>query len=141
MLETIKQNNATRIVPVCKGIGDKHSKALISLNSGGSSMKWGGENYEEIEIITLDSYVKANKIEVGFIKVDIEGFEQEFLKGAMETIKSQKPAMLISIYHSVSDFFDIKPLLESWNLGYRFRIGKPIDHDTLMECALFCEVV
>lgn len=70
--------------------------------------------YEEIDIITLDSYVKTNKIKVGFIKVDIEGFEQEFLKGAEKTIKSQKPAMAISLYHSYSDFLILNPF---WNLG------------------------
>lgn len=142
MLETIKQNNATRIVPVYKGLGAKSSKERICIADGGSSIVLANSTeYEEIDIITLDSYVKANKIKVGFIKVDIEGFEQEFLKGAKETIKSQKPAMAISLYHSYSDFFDIKPLLESWNLGYRFKIGKPIDHNVSAECVLFCEVV
>lgn len=67
---------------------------------------------EEVEIITLDSYVAEHKIQVGFIKVDIEGFEMEFLKGAKETICTQKPTMLISIYHSLNDFFEIKPLIE-----------------------------
>ena len=28
-----------------------------------------------------------------------------------------------------------------WNLGYRFKIGKPIDHNVSAECVLFCEVV
>lgn len=118
------------------------SKELICIADGGSSIVLANSTeYEEIDIITLDSYVKANKIKVGFIKVDIKGFEQEFLKGAKETIKSQKPTMAISLYHSYSDFFDIKPLLESWNLGYRFKIGKPIDHNVSAKCVLFCEVV
>ena len=65
---------------------------------------------------------------------------QEFLKGAKETIIEQKPAMLISLYHKYSDFFDIKPLLESWNLGYKFKFIKPIDHNVSGETALYCEV-
>ena len=95
---------------------------------------------EQTHIITLDGYTKENNIEVGFIKVDIEGFEMEFLKGAKETIARDKPAMLISIYHQGSDFFDIKPLIESWNLGYKFKIHKPIDHSIIAETALYCEV-
>lgn len=82
-----------------------------------------------------------HNLEVGFIKVDIEGFEQEFLKGAKQTITEQKPAMLISIYHQASDFFEIKPMIESWNLGYSFKIIKPIDHSIVDECALFCEAI
>ena len=89
---------------------------------------------ETVQIITLDEFVRENKIEVGFIKVDIEGFEMEFLKGAKE-----KPAMLLSIYHQASDYFGIKPLIESWNLGYKFKIHKSIDMHLTLETVLFCE--
>lgn len=53
----------------------------------------------------------------------------EFLKGAKETICTQKPAMLLSIYHQASDYFGIKPLIESWNLGYTFKIHKGVDFE------------
>lgn len=35
--------------------------------------------------------------EVGFIKIDVEGFEMEVLAGARETIRRHRPAMLIEI--------------------------------------------
>ena len=76
-------------------------------------------------MVTLDSYVKENNIEVGLIKTDLEGFEQPFLRGAIETIKEQKPVLIISIYHNYSDFFEIKPMLENLNLGYKFKIIEP----------------
>ncbi len=47
-----------------------------------------------------------------------------FLSGAVETIKSQKPMLFISIYHSVEDFFEIKPWIENLDLGYKFEIIK-----------------
>ncbi len=123
MLETLKLNNSSRIIPINKALGSKQETLRISINGSGSSILLGQSNeFEEIESITLDSYVKAHNIEVGFIKVDIEGFEQEFLQGAKETICTQKPAMLISIYHQADDFFDIKPMIASWNLGYSFKI-------------------
>ena len=65
----------------------------------------------------------------------------EFLKGAKETIRTQKPAMLISIYHFGSDYFKIKPFIESWDLGYKFKIHKGVDLSLTGETALFCEVV
>ncbi len=65
----------------------------------------------------------------------------EFLKGAKHTICTQKPTMLISIYHSLDDFFEIKPLIESWNLGYTFSIHKPIDYTISVETGLFCEIL
>ncbi len=142
MLQTIQLNRAERIIPVYKGLGSKREMTKISTQGAGSSIVLPSNgDYEEVEIIPLDSFVEEHKIEVGFIKVDIEGFEQEFLKGAQNTIMEQKPAMLISLYHSYKDFFNIKPMLESWNLGYSFRVIKPIDDNVSGETALYCEIL
>lgn len=88
----------------------------------------------------MDKYIEKNNIKVGLIKVDIEGFEQNFLKGAKKTIKSQRPILFISIYHNYDDFYNIKPMIESWNLGCKFSLfqgvqnsGK-IEVETLLVC-------
>ncbi|MDD7346186.1 FkbM family methyltransferase [Helicobacter sp.] len=142
LLQTIKLNNATRIIPVKKALGSEPSQAQISIDGECSSIIFNNNTASQnVEVITLDSFVHEHNLEVGFIKVDIEGFEQEFLKGAKQTITEQKPAMLISIYHQASDFFEIKPMIESWNLGYSFKIIKDVDHNVASECALFCEVI
>ena len=139
---TLKLNNSTRIIPINKALGANHTTMQICVNESGSSIvAHHSDEMESVEIITLDSFVKEHKIEVGFIKVDIEGFEMEFLKGAKEMICTQKPAMLISIYHFGSDYFKIKPLIESWNLGYTFKITKGVDGHVTGETVLFCEVV
>ncbi len=146
MLQTLKLNNTNRIVPLKKGLGSEKTTMTISILDSASSLirdntPYGSTQSEEIELITLDSYVKEHDLKIGLIKVDIEGFEMDFLKGAKETICSQKPAMILSIYHQASDFFDIKPMLESWNLGYTFRIYKPIDGNISLETTLMCEVL
>lgn len=149
MLKTLNLNHSKRIIPINKGLGAKFENIEISVMDSGSTMSETSKSYfnkdvektEIAEIITLDSYVEQHDIDVGFIKVDIEGFEQEFLKGAIETINRFKPAMLISIYHNPSDFFDIKPLIESWNLGYTFKFDKPVDGNIAIETALYCEVL
>lgn len=58
----------------------------------------------------MDDFVADNNLQIGLIKVDIEGLEQDFLKGAENTIKTQKPALTISIHNSASDFFEINLL-------------------------------
>ena len=140
LLQTIQLNNATRIIPINKALGASASKGQISVYGGSSSLIFDNHTTShDVEIITLDSFVRERNIQVGFIKVDIEGFEQEFLKGAKQTITEQKPAMLISIYHQASDFFEIKPMIESWNLGYRFKVVKATDLSLSDEIVLFCE--
>lgn len=95
---------------------------------------------EQVKVIRFDDYVKEHHLHVGLIKIDIEGAEQDFLAGAKETIISQKPILLCSIYHNADDFFHIKPLLESWNVGYRFHIHKPVDKSVSREVLLIAEV-
>jgi hypothetical protein len=95
---------------------------------------------EDISITTLDDFVAENNLQIGLIKADVEGFEQNLLRGARKTIAEQKPVLRICIYHNVSDFLDIKPLIESWNLGYKFRILKPADGSVFNEAALLAEV-
>lgn len=147
ILQTIKLNNLKRTIPINKGLGAEDSTAEIGISDVyyglGSSIAFSEhfENTEVVEITTLDKFVKTHKIKAGFIKVDIEGFEMEFLNGAKETIATQKPAMLLSIYHQPSDYFEIKPLIESWDLGYKFKIHKGVDLHNTAETALFCEVV
>jgi FkbM family methyltransferase len=82
---------------------------------------------EKVRVDTLDNYAAVHNLDVGLIKVDVEGFEQSLLRGAERTIKTQKPILLISIYHTIDDFFNIKPMIESWNLGYEFKIFRPMN--------------
>ncbi len=143
---TLELNNSKRIIPVNKALGAEKGEITINYRPeciGGSSAIFSNDSAiaESVEVTTLDDFVREHNIEVGFIKVDIEGFEMEFLKGAKETIATQKPAMLLSIYHQPSDYFGIKPLIESWNLGYKFKIHKGVDLSLTTETVLFCEVV
>ena len=62
------------------------------------------------------------------------------MRGARRTIEKYKPVLLMSIYHNADDFFNIKPMIESWNLGYKFRIHKLIDYSVSREVLLIAEV-
>ncbi len=93
-------------------------------------------------MIDFDTYASNNKIsDIGLIKVDIEGAEQLFLKGAKKTIEKYRPTLLLSIYHNPEDFFEIKPMIEEWDLGYKFTILKPELGQILNETLLIAEVL
>lgn len=141
--KTIQLNNIKNIVPVHVALGAECGLININIASSSSTVLTPNiepEGNEEVEMITLDSFVEHNRLEVGLIKVDIEGFEREFLKGAEKTIRSQRPTLIISIYHYAADFFEIKPTIESWNLGYTFKIHKPIDYSISRETLLIAEL-
>ncbi|WP_257927955.1 FkbM family methyltransferase [Campylobacter lari] len=143
MLKTLKLNQSQRIKPIKKALGSKNETLSLNISGYSSSFKYNDHSTEneQVEIVSLDSYIQNNDVNIGLIKVDIEGFEQEFLKGALHTIKKHKPAMIISIYHNYEDFFEIKNLIDSWNLGYSFKIYKPIDFYISLETCLYCEII
>ncbi len=145
LVETIKLNKVNNVVAINAALGNKNGYCKIHPNGLGTkltSLNHSKQNNDvEVPIITLDSYVRKNNIDVGLIKTDIEGAERLFLEGAKETICTQKPILLISIYHNYDDYYKIKPLIESWNLGYKFKIAKPADGGIISETLLVCEIM
>ena len=127
----MKINNINNVIPINMALGDENKDISIFGNGNINMMpsmistNFNNNTIEEnVKMITLDSFVENNNIEVGLIKTDLEGFEQAFLQGALNTIKKQKPILIISIYHNYNDFFYIKPMIEALNLGYTFKVKK-----------------
>jgi FkbM family methyltransferase len=142
LLQTIEYNNLTNVKPFKKALGSaKKIVPMVVTSSGSFVADAKSSNTEDVEMVTLDSMVEEYGLNVGLIKVDIEGAEQDFLKGAINTIRKYKPILLLSIYHSINDFLEIKPIVESWNLGYRFKIVKPIDGNLIVETLLIAEYI
>ena len=145
MLKTIDLNNRENIIPIKMALGSEDSIMKMKVQDSCSTLSKHapihkqGATYEDVKITSLDNFIKDKNLDIGLIKVDIEGFEQEFLKGAKHTIMKYKPVMLLSIYHNASDFFDIKPIIESWDLGYKFKIARPVNGGLWFETLLICE--
>lgn len=141
---SLNRKHHNNIIPIKKALSNFNGNSSIFLSNWlpGASMsntfKLDNLKEEKIEIIKLDDYVNENNLNVGLIKVDIEGEEQKFLEGAYNTISSQRPYLLISIYHNPSDFFNIKPIIESYNLNYKFYILKAIPHSGHYDISLLC---
>ena len=140
-LKTLELNNLEDVIIENLGLGDKEEMLSMSAEGCGGNAIIPLNNINCTKIITLDNYVEKNNIKnIGLIKVDIEGFEQKFLKGAHRTICEQKPTMLVSIYHNYDDFFKIKPMIESWNLGYKFDFFHgALENTAEDEILLICE--
>lgn len=90
-------------------------------NYGGISINTASKSRGaiQVQVATLDSFNYQN---VGLIKIDVEGFEEEVLKGAVETIKRCSPVMYIE-----DDRQDKSASLRQFlkDLGYRFKMHQP----------------
>ncbi len=94
---------------------------------------------EKVQVMSIDSFVKKEKIErVGLIKWDIEGAEIESILGAREIITRDRPVLVVSIYHNGREFFETKPLIDSWSLGYRFKMIQSEPGGTWVGVVLIC---
>jgi len=124
--ETARLNNLeNKIIIVPKGLSD--CEKTIYFRAKDKNIDSGGNLCEDktdlcVETTTIDKCVSANNLEIGLIKLDVEGAEYEAILGAKETILKHKPVLLISVYHSLKDFLEIKPLIEEWTTDYKFII-------------------
>lgn len=90
-------NASAAILHVC-GLGAKEGKLNLNLaseNSGNNSLVESfGNDYVPILIKTLDSF-NINNIDL--IKVDVQGFEEQVLLGAEQTLKNNSPIIIIEL--------------------------------------------
>ena len=76
-------------------------------------------NANQVDVVALDTYAKEFPT---IIKMDIEGFELEALKGAENIIRTLKPKLVICIYHKILDFYEIPMYLKSLVPEYKFKV-------------------
>lgn len=91
---------------------------IVPGNTGHSHINLESLGTGSIPLKTLDSY---NYETVDMIKIDVEGFEEEILAGAMNTILKNKPIIVVEQQkHEYKDAMIEKPsikILEAW--GYK----------------------
>lgn len=109
-----------QVVLVNKGLSDHKGSVTFSENTAGTSLRGSGSC--RAELVTLDEFVQENRAQpVGLIKADVEGMGLDLLKGAIETIKRDRPILSLCIYHNKEEFMGTYDLLRSLKLPYRYK--------------------
>jgi hypothetical protein len=107
---------------------------------------------EDISIVALDEEIpQAGLPAPDFVKIDIEGWEFEALRGARNTLKSCKPALFLEMHgetirekkRKVAEIVDFL-----WEMNYRrirhIETGAPItpqNSSLAMEGHLYCQTI
>jgi FkbM family methyltransferase len=97
-----------KVVLVEKGVWDKNGSLSLHLSKTGDShsvnIPQNGGKDEKIEIVTIDSLAQQLGLpRIDFIKMDIEGAEQNALKGSGQVLAKWRPRLAISSYHQKGD--------------------------------------
>jgi hypothetical protein len=75
-------------------------------------------NIDEGNFVSMDGFFADKTLKPTFFKVDIEGYECQFLEGSEKTILENKSKVVICTYHKNGDFENIS----SWFSGRGFSI-------------------
>jgi FkbM family methyltransferase len=85
------------------GVSDKPGKLRFD-PAGGSASAVSTSGSMAIDVVTIDDYIPGA---VTYIKMDLEGWELQALKGAKRHIVEDFPKLAIAVYHNASDFWRI----------------------------------
>ena len=97
-----------------KGLSDQKDVLRFDPDAGSASAM--SENgVEMIEVDKLDDLVSQP---VTFIKMDLEGWELNALKGAVQHLKNDRPKLAIAAYHDSPDFRLIFEFIENFGIDY-----------------------
>jgi len=99
----IELNDLGNIELINKGLGS--SEETLSFressenNSGGTFLtRENGADGRSVDVVTLDDFVSKNEVkDISLIKIDVEGFEMEVLKGASQVLQDLKPMLFVEI--------------------------------------------
>lgn len=97
-------------------------------DSDATSSALGDSGELVAKCMPIDKVCAQDKVTL--IKMDIEGAEEEALRGAYRTITENKPQLAICIYHKPNDIYEIPFLLKEWVPEYRFYIRHHSDNFT-----------
>lgn len=118
--KNVALNNISNIKLENKAVGEVNTKTNIYYNDVEKNLGMATLIYnensrkEEVEIISLDSYVELNSINrINVIKIDVEGFEYNVLKGMENTLRKYKPTLFIEILEDENKLID----------NYLFELG------------------
>ena len=128
----IEQNgfiDRAAIIPC--GIGAESNHILLA-NAAFSETTNPGFSMQNVQdlfpMVAIDDFVETRSLaKVDFIKMDIEGFELDGLRGADLTIRKHRPRLAISLYHKWEDLYAIPLYLKEKYPFYKFYL----DHHTI----------
>ena len=102
-----------------KGVGAENGTMYLKENGELSSCQVSDDGDTPVQMVRLDDDIKEK---ITIIKSDIEGAEKMALMGAKSHIMNEHPKLLISIYHSNDDVWQIPRMIKEMDENYRFYL-------------------
>ena len=120
--ENLELNNCNNVIIHNKGLSNENKQGYLDFispnNPGGTGILCDSQNINSnvinltnkypIELITLDSF---NIDKLDYLKIDVEGYENNVINGAFKTIKKCKPLIVMEIFENMNTYSDGQPVI------------------------------
>ena len=141
--QNLELNNldSTVIKTINAGIGAKNGKAIMKIGQpweGGhqkvvdhndvrEDLNFNFVEEQVVDILSLDSYISEGKsVHPNYLKVDVDGSEMPFLKGAKDTLRNTKlKGIIFELCENDSNFSEIINILSSHGFSEDRRVNVP----------------
>lgn len=114
----VSENGRIEVYPYA--LGHEVAEMRVETSGGPSSRVGFGET--TISCRMIDEFATEDRSPT-FIKLDIEGYELPALRGAIETIRKNKPVLAVSAYHKQDDLWELPLEINAMQPGYEFRLA------------------
>jgi FkbM family methyltransferase len=124
--ENIRLFQLDNVIVREKGAGSKNGTMYLSSDQVSSTLKLSESGALSVPVVRIDDDIGER---VTFIKMDIEGGEEEALYGCLETIRKYHPKLALSVYHNHKDLWKLARIIAGTDSSYRFYLryyGSPI---------------
>lgn len=117
-------------------LGEEEGEGVLTLaddaneGTGFVSTNSNVTNGTPVKIIPLDALTKDAEGKIDLIKIDVEGFEQQVLRGARQTLAVHQPIVLFEYYVSQQGAFNAFELLECSGYHQFYYVGTKYDNKT-----------
>lgn len=103
--DNLAENHVTNCLVQKYGLSENLNHREICIGDDSATLQWESDisphnGKEKITLKRLDDIIDDFELErLDFIKIDVDGHEPAFLKGAINTIKKYKPIVLLEVSH------------------------------------------
>lgn len=103
------------------GAWDEDTTITFNMRAGRGSSASGvhrAARYRDIKMMKTDTMLQGAA--ATYIKIDVEGAEENALQGARETIANFRPKLNVALYHRNEDMFRLPLMIAQMNKHYKF---------------------
>ncbi len=100
--------------------GRSSTSSTSSTGFAANGGKKRAARYRDIKMMKTDTMLRGEPCT--YIKMDVEGAEENALRGAKETVANCRPKLNVAVYHRNEDMWKLPLLIHSLNSRYKFYL-------------------